>query len=206
MVEDLIRKAGAIRNHAQVVGSTFITFENNISNIIIVSGSGGGSGYYAYTDGTVESFGGYGGLIAGNGAGSGFGTGATISSAGNGGFYPGTSASLSCLAENGEKLTGGNSCSTSEASAGGGGSGYFGGGGGADLGGGGGGSSFASDILENIKYLNGNENMTEPIGTTNIGHVGNGFVIIEHFLFCSFGINKCIFNLNSILLFIFVLV
>lgn len=101
-------------------GATFITFDNNVSDVIIVSGSGGGA--------KLSYNGGYGGKIAGNGYGlnNWFGTGATISSPGIGGRYPGGSNYSSCNAENGTFLTGGKACSTALASSGGGGSGYFG--------------------------------------------------------------------------------
>ncbi|EAY00756.1 glycine-rich protein, putative [Trichomonas vaginalis G3] len=127
--------------------------------------------------------GGYGGKIAGNGEGSDgyFGMGATISSPGRGGKYPGNQNPYypSCDAESGTFLKGGNACSTATVASGGGGSGYYGGGGGADQAAGGGGSSFASNFLKNVIFKNGNEEFIQPDGSTKIGHSGDGFVSIE---------------------------
>ncbi|EAY08018.1 eggshell protein 1 precursor, putative [Trichomonas vaginalis G3] len=180
-------------------GSTFIAYNNQPNNILIASGSGGGSGSYLLE----EYIGGYGGKIAGNGNGSIFysGKGATYSTAGAGGVYsfnPDDNRG-SCTAESGSKLAGGNSCITADASPGGGGGGYYGGGGGADVAGGGGGSSFASNILEKVLFKNGNEEIFEPDGTKSIGHVGNGFISIEHYMICSnlwYNIYFLAFHLN----------
>ena len=189
-------------------GATFITY-NNINDIIIVSGSGGGSGFYIWENINYEYLGGYSGFIAGNGTGAYFGNGATINSSGIGGKYPGYKDNNNeyspCNGISGVKLKGGNSCSTAQASSGGGRSGYFGGGGGADVSGGGGGSSYASNSLEKIIYINGNEKLTEPNGNSNIGHIGNGYILIEYIASCSIINCKSIFDINFMLSMIFVI-
>ena len=76
-------------------------------------------------------------------------------------------------------MRGGKSCSTAEVSSSGGGSGYYGGGGSSDQGAGGGGSSYASSVLKNVIYKNGNEDFVQPDGTSKKGHSGDGFISIE---------------------------
>lgn len=157
--------------------STFVLLSNDINNPLIVSGAGGGSGMYK-----IENFGGYGGPAAGNGNEGTryFGSGATNTTFGQGGYYPGTSSYQICSAENGQKFKGGNACATALGSSGGGGSGYFGGGGGADVAGGGGGSSFALSKFPNT-LLNGNQEFLSPNGTKETGHFGDGVIVFEKY-------------------------
>ena len=81
----------------------------------------------------------------------------------------------------------------------GGGSGYFGGGGGGDKGAGGGGSSFASPILKNVIYKNGNEDFIQPDGTTKRGHSGDGFVSIETIFSFTIKCNCDYYNIISLI-------
>ncbi|EAY03376.1 hypothetical protein TVAG_489200 [Trichomonas vaginalis G3] len=122
-----------------------------------------------------------------------------------GGRYITNETKYICLADNGTFLAGGNACSKLEASSGGGGSEFYGGGGGADIGAGGGGSSWASKILKNVIYKNGNENIIEPDGSNNIGHSGNGFISIKPYVYCSLGINKPCLHFNILYTFVFIL-
>lgn len=155
---------------------------------MLVAGAGAGSGYYVQT----EYFGGYGGPVAGDGAGNDIayinrekvnftGKGATLTYPGKGGFYfPWDNGTFSnCTAEDGSSFTGGNGCASASASSGGGGSGYFGGGGGADIAGGGGGSSYASPKIGSVTLMNGNSYFAGPDSKPELGHKGNGCVIIE---------------------------
>lgn len=109
------------------------------------------------------------------------GKGATINSPGKGGFYYAWNSyqTVTCQAENGKFLKGGNACSSAKGSSGGGGSGYYGGGGGADVAGGGGGSSFASSLMKNSILINGNMIFESPTGEAERGHQGDGFIAIE---------------------------
>ncbi|EAX98575.1 hypothetical protein TVAG_429290 [Trichomonas vaginalis G3] len=188
-------------------GATFISSYYNLSDILIISGSGGGSGYW-----NIEYPGGYGGLIAGNGIGEirnsyiFYGTGATNQNPGIGGRFPGQpNTCSSCVAKNGNFLQGGNACSSCCAATGGGGSGYYGGGGGADNAGGGGGSSYAKNILQNIIYKNGNENITEPDRTKREGHAGDGLISIEQTNFETLVANFICHHFNFIISITFIL-
>lgn len=167
--------------------ATFININTN--EVLIVAGAGGGSGYMSNN----EYFGGYGGPTAGDGQGNEYATqnrdkvnftgkGATASYPGKGGQYyewKSSDSKILCTAEDGSKFSGGSACAVAYGSAGGGGSGYYGGGGGADVAGGGGGSSYASQKIGSVFLLNGNMYFTDQNGQPEIGHGGNGFVIIE---------------------------
>lgn len=161
---------------------------------MLISGAGGGSGFYEKKN--IEFIGGFGGPYAGDGVGQAYdvladeakkvrGKGATTFHPGKGGYYSSdlwNSKNIPCEAYSGEYLKGGNAVSTAGGSAGGGGSGYFGGGGGADLGGGGGGSSYASPDLYNVILLGGDKAFDSPDSVREVGHSNDGYIeIVEYY-------------------------
>lgn len=172
--------------------ATFIFLHDNIEDLLIVAGAGGGSGFYN----DQHFVGGYGGPNAGDGAGNDFplhsngakvnftGKGARVAYPGKGGYYEQWEDKdpwPPCYGTDGSRLRGGDACATSGGSSGGGGAGYFGGGGGADLAGGGGGSSYASPLLSSIILQNGDDIFSDPNKVAEKGHIGNGFIIIEEY-------------------------
>ncbi|EAX87637.1 loricrin, putative [Trichomonas vaginalis G3] len=165
--------------------ATFISTDPYGKHILLISGAGGGSGYYS-----SEFFGGVGGPYAGDALGDAThmepedakkvrGKGATSSRPGDGGIYVGTYGYNAINATIGKYLKGGDAECSAEGSAGGGGSGYFGGGGGADVAGGGGGSSYASPDLYNIVLLGGDKAFKSPQNQIVTGHSGNGYIRIQ---------------------------
>lgn len=164
----------------------------NNNEILLVAGAGGGSGGNNTPDKAIEYVGGYGGPTASDGKGNDYakqnrdkvnftGKGATASYPGKGGIYTvwNNNNEFGCAAEDGSQFFGGTACAISHASAGGGGSGYYGGGGGADVAGGGGGSSYASPKMGSVLLMNGNTFFADQNGQAELGHIGNGFAIIE---------------------------
>lgn len=172
--------------------ATFICKDKYAENILLISGAGGGSGYWQYESYGVdkEFYGGFGGPFAGDSDGSAYdmpdeyakkvrGKGATFSRPGEGGIYLGAKGFGKASGDHGEYLRGGGGKTTAGASAGGGGCGYYGGGGGADVSGGGGGSSFASYEMYNVILLGGNKYFLSPNDELKKGNRGNGAIKIE---------------------------
>lgn len=172
--------------------ATFISRDPFGKNILLISGAGGGSGYWQYESYGVdkEFYGGFGGPFAGDSDGSAYdmpdedakkvrGKGATFSRPGEGGIYLGAKGFGKASGDHGEYLRGGGGKTTAGASAGGGGCGYYGGGGGADVSGGGGGSSFASYEMYNVILLGGNKYFLSPNDELKKGNRGNGAIKIE---------------------------
>lgn len=181
--------------------ATFISLSQRTSDVLIVSGAGGGSGIHAGN----ECSGGFGGPSASDGNGCSIqekknvtGKGARINYPGEGGHYAEwrTNVSLypSCDAESGKPFKGGNACSSATQAAGGGGSGYYGGGGGADVAGGGGGSSYASKRMTNVILLNGDRVFLSPQRSVETGHAGDGYITISLADKDTINENKCIMN------------
>ncbi|EAY17435.1 hypothetical protein TVAG_493770 [Trichomonas vaginalis G3] len=160
-------------------GSTFISVNDSKNDVLIVAGSGGGSGQYH-----TENSGGYGGYIGGIGLDleyfSYYAGGGTQNQGGSGSHFE--NGHSSCDSLPGSFLRGGDGASCWSAASGGGGGGYYGGGGGVDLGGGGGGSSFARGDLTSVTFRSGNETFKSPSGKIETGHSGNGFIIIQQIL------------------------
>ncbi|EAX89345.1 PE-PGRS protein, putative [Trichomonas vaginalis G3] len=186
--------------------ATFISTDPYGNNILLISGAGGGSGYY---DG-AEFFGGVGGPFAGDALGEATrvnpedakkvrGKGATSSRPGAGGVYVGADYHPAVNGTIGKYLKGGDGICSAAGSAGGGGSGYFGGGGGADLGGGGGGSSYASHDLYNVVLLGGDKTFRSPQNKVVIGNSGNGYIRIQPSDPFTLERNKVVFKCTNII-------
>lgn len=179
-------------------GSTDVRIgDTNLKHRVIVAAGGGGSAIgrgKCGKGGDAGSISGFDGQCSGNSECFDFGGGATQTSGGSGNKY----------GQKGTFFYGGSN-TYSEWSGSGGGSGWFGGGAGCSYGsGGGGGSSYVYEginseyqllekkySLENAILIAGNEEMPNPsnLETTEIGHSGNGAVLIT-FLYeknCNFG-------------------
>ena len=163
-------------------GATDIRLGDENGRKLIIAGGGGGLGSWGQ-----KYLGGFGGGASG-GRGdlsARFGSGATQTSPGKGGFYEGGGNFSPCYGQDGELGKGGDGNSTANAGAGGGGGGYYGGGGGADYGSGGGGSGYIDQMLSKGSLFNGTSEFFDPFGTLERGHIGDGFAIIRKLNICS---------------------